>query len=106
MNRPLVAVVGAYAAGLLLAPWFHPPLAELIGVFSLVLLLVLACLAGARRRQVLILAFKKHRLLLLWPLLALAGWLNFTARTAVVSPADLRVLLGQEPAVATVRGTL
>jgi competence protein ComEC len=94
MNRPLVAVVAAYVAGLLLAQLFHPPLAALI--FVLVLLLILT----------LILSFTKHRRVLLWPLLALAGWTNFAARTAVLSPADLRVLLGDEPAVVTVRGTL
>ena len=46
------------------------------------------------------------RIWFLWLLLALAGWLNFAARTAVVSPTDLRTLLGPEPALATVRGTL
>ena len=54
----------------------------------------------------LLLVFKQHRVVLLWPLLALAGWTNFAVRTAVLSPADLRVMLGQEPVLATIRGTL
>jgi hypothetical protein len=36
INRPLVAAVGAYATGLLLAHWFHPPLAGLLIVLVLV----------------------------------------------------------------------
>ena len=92
MNRPLVAVVFAYAAGLLLAQLFQPPLAALfvIAFFLLVLVLVL----------------EKLRPFLIWPLLALVGWTNFAAHTSVISPNDLRTLLGHEPAVATVHGTL
>ena len=43
MKRPLVAVVSCYAAGLLLAEIFQPPLAALFAVsfFVLVLALVL-----------------------------------------------------------------
>ena len=92
MNRPLVAVVFAYAAGLLLAQLFQPPLAALfvIAFFLLVLVLVL----------------EKLRPFLIWPLLALVGWTNFAAHTSVISPNDLRTLLGHEPAVVTVHGTL
>ena len=92
MNRPLVAVVFAYAAGLLLAQLFQPPLAVLFGAafFLLVLVLVL----------------EKFRPFLIWPLLALVGWTNFAARTAVVSPRDLRAILGNETALATLRGEL
>ena len=97
-NRPLVAVAAAYTAGLLLAQLFHPPLVALSGIsgFVLVLVLVLVFVPG----------LKTHRTFLIWPLLALAGWANFAARTAVLSPVDLRVLLGSEPAIVTVRGTL
>ena len=88
MNRPLVAVVFAYAAGLLLAQWFQPPLAALFGFTFLVLVL------------------EKARPFFIWPLLALVGWTNFAARTAVVSPNDLRTLLSHEPAIVTIQGTL
>src|ERR1039458_3434775 len=92
MSRPLVAVVFAYAAGLLLAQIFQPPLVALFTASFLVLVLVLI--------------LGKFRSILLWPLLALVGWTNFAARTAVVSPNDLRTLLGNEPALVTVRGEL
>jgi competence protein ComEC len=92
MNRPLAAVVFAYVAGLLLAQIFQPPLAALFAASFLILVLVLV---RAKLRGV-----------LLWPLLALVGWTNFAARTAVVSPHDLRTLLGNDSAIVTVRGTL
>jgi hypothetical protein len=39
MNRPLVSVVFAYAAGLLLGQMFQPPLATLLAIaFSLLVL--------------------------------------------------------------------
>ncbi len=92
MNCPLVAVVFAYAAGLLFAQLFQPPLAALFGFTFFVLVLVLV--------------FKKARLFLIWPFLALVGWTNFAAHTAVISPNDLRTLLGREPAIVTIHGTL
>ena len=92
MNRPLVSVVVAYAAGLLLAQIFQPPPAVLLAVTTAVLI---AALAAAKLRS-----------FLFWPLLALAGWSNFICHTAVVSPNDLRTLIGNKPALATVRGEL
>jgi ComEC/Rec2-related protein len=92
MNRPLAAVVPAYAAGLLLAQLFHPPLVALFAVSFFVLALVFIV--------------EKLRLVLLCLLLALAGWTNFADRTAIISPNDLRTLLGHETALVTVRGVL
>ena len=92
MKRPLVAVVSCYVIGLLLAEIFQPPLGALFAVSFLVLVLVLV--------------LEKLRPLLIWPLLALAGWTNLASRTAVVSPNDLRALLGNDAAIVTVRGTL
>jgi competence protein ComEC len=43
---------------------------------------------------------------LLWPLLALAGWTNLALHTAVISPDDLRTIIGDADAIITVRGTL
>jgi ComEC/Rec2-related protein len=92
MKRPLVAVVSCYAMGLLLAEISRPPLAALfISAF--------VTLAPA-------LILPRFRPFLIWPLLALAGWTNLIVHTAVISPNDLRALLGNEPAIATVRGTL
>jgi competence protein ComEC len=92
MKRPLVAVVSCYAMGLLLAEISQPPPAALfISAF--------ATLAPA-------LILPRFRPFLIWPLLALAGWTNLIIHTAVISPNDLRVLLGKNAVLATVRGTL
>ncbi|HEY2328872.1 MAG TPA: ComEC family competence protein, partial [Verrucomicrobiae bacterium] len=92
MNRPLVSVVIAYAAGLLLAQCFQPPPAALLVLTGFILILTLA---SARLRP-----------FCFWPLLALVGWTNFTIRTAVIAPDDLRTRLGSEPALVAVRGEL
>ena len=92
MKRPLVAVVSCYTFGLLLGEFFQPPLAALFLISFLVLVPVLA--------------LEKFRPLLIWPLLMFAGWTNLASRTAVVSPDDLRALLGNDAAIVTVRGTL
>ena len=94
MKRPLVAVVSCYVMGLLLAALFQPPLAVLFAASFLVLVLVL------------VLVLEKFRSWLIWPLLALVGWTNLASRTAVLSPYDLRTLLGNDAAIATVRGIL
>ncbi len=80
MKRPLVAVVSFYAAGLLLAEIFQPPLVTLFAVAFFVLVLALV--------------LKQFRPLLIWPLLVLVGWTNLTVHTAVISPDDLRTLIG------------
>jgi ComEC/Rec2-related protein len=92
MKRPLVAVVCCYATGLLLAELFQPPLVALFGIAFAVLVLVLV--------------LEKLRPLLLWLLIAFVGWTNLASRTAIVSPNDLRALLGDTNAIVTVRGTL
>jgi competence protein ComEC len=92
MNRPLVAVVFAYAAGLLAGQLIQPPLAVLFAVSLFVLVLVLV--------------LEKLRPFLIWPLLALAGWTNFVTHTAMISPNDLRAILGHDAALVTVHGTL
>jgi competence protein ComEC len=92
MNRPLASAVVAYAAGLICAQLGQPPLPGLLAAAFLIFALALVC--------------RKIRLPLLWLLLALTGWANFSIRTAVLSPNDLRTILGNEPALATVRGTL
>jgi ComEC/Rec2-related protein len=92
MKRPLVAVVSSYATGLLLAKVCHPPLVALFAASFLVLVLVLV--------------LENLRPLLIWPLLVLVGWTNLADRTAVVSPNDLRALLGDTNAIVAVRGIL
>lgn len=92
MKRPLAAVVSFYAAGLLLAVFFHPPLPALFAVSGGMLALAVI--------------FSRLRPWLLAPLLALAGWINLTACTAIISPQDLRVLLTAAPEQVSVRGRL
>lgn len=92
MKRPLASLAFAYAGGLLLAQLFHPPLPALFA--SSFLLLALA------------LFLEKFRAGLLLPLLVLVGWTNFAARTAVVSPNDLRAEIAASAALVSVRGTL
>ncbi len=92
MKRPLVSVVSWYVIGLLLAGIFQPPLDALFIVSFFVLILALV--------------LERFRPWLIWPLIALAGWTNLASRTVVVSPQDLRVLLGDDTAIVTVRGTL
>jgi competence protein ComEC len=92
MKCPLVSVVSAYAAGLLLAGIFQPPLT---------ILFVLSFVALA-----LALLSKPLRPVLIWPLLALVGWTNLTFHTTVISPDDLRTLVGNTDAIVSVRGVL
>ncbi|MDD5141490.1 MAG: ComEC/Rec2 family competence protein [Verrucomicrobiales bacterium] len=92
MKHPLVAVVVCYAAGLLLAEYFQPPLAALFTAAFLFLALALV--------------LEKFRRFLIWPLLALVGWTNLAVHNTAISPDDLRTLMGNESALATLRGTL
>ena len=92
MKRPLVAVVSCYTIGVLLGGAFQPPLAALFALSFIVLILVLA--------------LKKFRPFLIWPLLMLVGWANLASRIAVVSQDDVRTLVGNDSAIAAVRGTL
>jgi ComEC/Rec2-related protein len=92
MKRPLVAVVSSYTIGLLLGGAFQPPLMVLFAAAFVLLVVVLV--------------LEKFRPFLIWPLLALAGWTNLASRTAVVSPNDLRALIGNDAAIVTARGTL
>jgi ComEC/Rec2-related protein len=92
MKRPLVPVALCYAAGLLLAKAFQPPL---IILFSCAFVLLGLSLAWPRARP-----------WLLWPLLVSMGWTNLVNRTAVFSPHDLREVIGDSAELVTLRGTL
>jgi competence protein ComEC len=92
MKRPLAAVVACYTVGLLFAEVLQPPLGVLFAIAFVVF-------ASA-------LMIAKLRSWLIWPLVVLAGWTNLASRTAVVSPNDLRTLLGNTAAVVSVRGKL
>src|ERR1700734_212002 len=92
MKRPFVPVVSFYVFGLLLATFLQLPFAALLGVSFLVFILFFPC--------------KKFRPFLLCVLLALAGWTNLVFHTAILSPNDLRHVVGNRTEIATVRGVL
>jgi ComEC/Rec2-related protein len=92
MKRPLLPVALCYAGGLLLAEAAQPPLMWLFAASFFLLVLAIALV--------------RYRALFVWPLLVLVGWTNMVHRTAIISPQDLRTLVGIEPVLATVRGVL
>lgn len=92
IKRPLAGVISGYTVGLLLGKWLQPPLPSLFAATFL-------ALAAA-------LIFSRWRHWLLWPLLILAGWTNYTLHTTVLSPFDLRKTLAAEPAYISIHGTL
>jgi len=92
MKRPLAAVVSFYATGLLLAEIFQPALPILFSISFFVLVLAIAV--------------EKFRPILICLLLALAGWTNLIFHTAIISPNDLRNLIGNETEIVSVRGIL
>jgi ComEC/Rec2-related protein len=91
-HRPFVVVVSFYSIGLLLAEIFRPPLALLFTASFLMLFIVLAV--------------AKWRAFILCALLVLTGWSNLVFRTAIISPNDLRLLIGDKTEPVAVRGVL
>jgi len=92
MKRPLWLVALIYTGGVVAANCIALPLIALL-VPSLAL--ALASLAWSRMRSV-----------CLWLLLPLVGCTNLTLKNAVLSPHDLRLLLGQRTEFVTLRGRL
>lgn len=92
MRWPLVPVVIGYVLGLLLAEFFQPKLWLLFA--SAILTALVAC------------CFARFRWALLGVLLVFAGWANLSARTAVLSPHDLRLRSDIEHRLVHVRGVL
>ena len=91
MKRPLIPVALFLVLGILLGPLPVP----LPALFATSFLLVLLFVVWARARPVLLCA-----------LIVLTGWTNHARRTAILSPYDLRVILGEHGAIMTVRGRL
>lgn len=92
MKRPLLPVVLLYAGGILLARFVPIPLALNLGIA-----LGLAAVA---------LAWTRARPYLLYPLVFLAGCADFMVHTAILSPDDLRRVLGNRTELLSARGTL
>src|SRR5213594_2936909 len=94
MKRPLLMVALFYGAGILLAD--RAPVALALGPLF----------AASLGLAVLTLCWERGRPLLVWVLLLLAGATNLGRSKAILSPCDLRLVLGAEPAVVRVRGVL
>jgi ComEC/Rec2-related protein len=92
MKQPLVPVVLWYLAGILLADRLPLSLNGLLAAA-----LVVAGVAAV---------WERVSSLLLAPLLVLAGATNLTLNTAILSPHDLRTILGEHAALVAVRGRL
>ena len=92
MRWPFVIVALLYSDGVILGNYLLTHL-----LWLLVLSFILAFLA---------LASHTLRLPALALLLPLAGWTNLASRTALLSPIDLRTLLGSDPALVELRGAL
>jgi competence protein ComEC len=94
MKRPLLMVALCYGAGVVAAD------------FSPVSLPAFPFLAGAASLAVLALGWARGRPALVWALLFAAGASNLAYRRAILSPHDLRTVAGDQPHIATLRGTL
>ena len=92
MKRPLLSVGLLYVAGILIGNFITVPLA--------ILLAVSICVAGAA------IVWAAARSYLLYPLILLTAWTGYMLRTAVISPHDIRTVLGAGPEIVTVRGIL
>ena len=92
MRWPLAIVAILYAIGLLIGNYAPLPLPCLLAMTA-------AATAGA-------LLLSRLRRYCLWLLLLFLGWTNFVWHTAIVSPTDLRVVLGETTELATVHGVL
>src|SRR5437667_11477596 len=92
MQRPLLWVTICFTVGILAAYAVSVPV-------NYLLLPALALAVAA-------FAWPRGRPYLLWPIILLAGAANFTWRTAIVAPNDLRLRLGKEPHEMIIRGTL
>jgi competence protein ComEC len=92
MNRPLAIVALLYVSGVLLGGFLS---LRLPWLFALSL-----GLAGAS------FVWSETRVYLLPLLVVLTGWTNLATRTAVISPCDLRTMVGTNLEFVTLRGTL
>jgi competence protein ComEC len=91
MKRPLIPVALLLVLGIVLAALPVPLTALFVTSFLVVLLFVI----WARARPI-----------LLGMLIVLAGWTDHAQRTAILSPKDLRVILGDRGISGTIRGRL
>jgi len=75
-------------------------------ISGLIPLSPLLLLPASLSLALLALTWGRSRLALLYALVVLTGWTNSTLHTAIISPYDLRLILGERPEIVTIRGTL
>src|SRR5580765_4875647 len=92
MKRPLLFAGLLYVGGILIGNFVSVPLSVLLPV-SLAVALAAIVWANAR-------------LYLLYPLILLTAWTGYIFHTTIISPHDLRRVLGASPDIVTVRGVL
>jgi len=92
MRKPMVIVALLYTSGVLLASFTSVPVIWLFAV-SFVLVSVTLFLPAARSPALAV-------------LLVALGWTNLAWRTALISPHDLRVVVGNQVELVTLRGVL
>ena len=92
MNTPLLPPVIGFAAGIVFGSICPIPIEA---IFAIAFLIASAFFLARTKRD--------HLLL---PICFVVGWTNVATRTAIVSPHDLRIVAGDQPALARLRGTL
>jgi competence protein ComEC len=92
MKRPLLSAGLLYVAGILIGNSVSVPLSILLP----------ASFAVATTA----IAWANARTYFLYPLIVLTAWSGYTFHTAIISPCDLRRILGASPEIVTVRGIL
>ncbi len=92
IKRPLGIVAVLYACGVLIGNYVPLPVYCLLAISAV---LLTGVVLAPRLRPHLV------RLLFIF-----IGWTNFACHTALINPNDLRVLLGNDPQLLTLRGTL
>lgn len=92
MKRPILPVLLWYTAGVVIGAWVALPI---VGLFILSFVALGIAFSSAWLRPV-----------VLGPLLLFAGAANVTCKTTVLSPIDIRLIVGENIETARVRGTI
>src|SRR3954467_15962035 len=92
MKRPLLSAGLLYVTGILIGNFVSVPLAILLSISIAVAIAAII--------------WTNARTYLLYPLILLTAWTGYAFHTAVISPHDLRRVLGASPEIVTVRGVL
>ena len=106
MKQPLFPVAVLYAGGILTGALLGVGLGSGAGILPASFIPPWALLGFCLGLAAVTLAWGRARPALLCVLIFLAGWTNLALHTAALSPNDLRRILGDQPAIVSVRGAL